>query len=212
MYCPPLFAANDPAHCYALMRAHPLAHLVRQDGGALAADAVVLWPDAEAGVLRGHVARVNPLSACDGAGVLAIFSAGDAYVSPGWLPGKAEHGRVVPTWNYRVVHAHGRLRVVDDAAWLRAQMEVLTDAQEGVLGANWRVDDAPADYIAAMLGVVVGIEIAISALEGKDKLSQNRSVAERAGVRQGLAARGEAASAAIAAAMNRIEADQGERS
>ncbi|TIC84775.1 FMN-binding negative transcriptional regulator [Crenobacter intestini] len=212
MYCPPLFAANDPAECYALMRAHPLAHLVRLQGGSLAADAVVLWPDAEEGVLRGHVARANPLSTCDGAEVLAIFGADDAYVSPGWLPGKAEHGRVVPTWNYRVVHAHGRLRVVDDAAWLRAQMAALTEAQEGALGANWQVGDAPADFIAAMLKAVVGVEIAISTLEGKDKLSQNRGAAERAGIRQGLAARGDAASAAVAAAMDRIEADQGERS
>ncbi|MCL6261781.1 FMN-binding negative transcriptional regulator [Craterilacuibacter sp. RT1T] len=211
MYCPNAFAVQEAQACHALMAAHPLAHLVRLEDGQLCADALVLWPDAERGVLQGHIARANPLAQAEACAVLAIFSGADAYVSPSWLPGKAEHGRVVPTWNYSVVHAHGMLRVIDDEVWVRAQITRLTAAHEAGFAAPWQLDDAPADYLAAMLRAVVGIEISISRLQGKAKLSQNRSAAEQAGIRHGLAACADEASRTVAAAMDRFATKEGEQ-
>ena len=138
--------------------------------------------------LRGHVARANPLWRELGSGVeaLAIFHGPQHYISPSWYPAKREHGRVVPTWNYAVVHAHGRLQAIDDPAWLRGQIAELTAGQEAAQAHPWAVGDAPADYIEGMLKGIVGIELVISRLEGKWKASQNQSAANRHGVLAGL--------------------------
>lgn len=187
MYLPRHFEQSDPAALAALMREHPLAHLVSLQAGELTADPLPLEFDAAARVLRGHVARANPLwQQADGQKVLAVFGGPEAYVSPGWYPSKAATHKVVPTWNYTVVHAHGTLRAVDDAPWLRALVGRLTDRHEATREPPWSVDDAPADYVAQMLRAIVGIEIAVERLVGKWKVSQNRSEADRHGVADGL--------------------------
>ena len=187
MYLPRHFEQNDPAALAALMREHPLAHLVSLQPDGLTADPLPLEFDADARVLRGHVARANPLwRAADGRAVLAIFGGPEAYVSPGWYASKAATHKVVPTWNYALVHAHGTLRAVDDAPWLRALVGRLTDRHEAARAEPWSVDDAPSDYVAQMLRAIVGIEIAVERLVGKWKLSQNRSAADRQGVADGL--------------------------
>jgi len=187
MYLPRHFSEDDPAALAALMAAHPLATLVHQGPQGLTADHVPLWHDAAGGRLLGHVARANPAwQQADGQPVLAVFRGEQAYVSPNWYPSKAEHHKVVPTWNYAVVHVHGRLRAVSDAAWLRRLVGLLTDRHEAGQPQPWSVDDAPAAFIEQMLAAIVGIEITIERLEGKFKLSQNRSTADRHGVADGL--------------------------
>ena len=137
--------------------------------------------------LGGHVARANPLwREADGRRVLAIFHGAQAYVSPGWYPSKVRHGRMVPTWNYSLVQAHGRLRAIDDPAWLRAFLERLTARHESGRAVPWQVSDAPDDFIAATMRAIVGFEIEVDRLEGKFKLSQNRSGEDQAGVMAGL--------------------------
>lgn len=199
MYQPRHFAAPDDASVDALLREHPLAALVSQTEDGLTADHLPLEWDPAGRTLRGHIARANPLARRGGAVVMAIFRGPQAYVSPSWYPSKAEHHQVVPTWNYAVVHAHGRLALVDDADWLRALVGRLTDHHERPRAAPWSVDDAPADYIGKMLAAIVGIEIRVERLDAKWKLSQNRSAADRAGVAQGLAAEPGGDAAAMAA-------------
>ena len=199
MYLPSHFAQTDAAALAALMRDQPLAALVTLQDGEPTADHIPLEFDADRQLLRGHVARANPLwKAADGQPVLAIFSGVQAYVSPGWYPSKAATHKVVPTWNYAVVHAHGRLRAVDDAPWLRELVGRLTDHHEQPRAVPWSVNDAPADYVQQMLRAIVGIEIAVERLLGKWKLSQNRSAEDRAGVAAGLAAEPDAAARAMA--------------
>jgi transcriptional regulator len=154
-----------------------------------AADAVTAPADPKIeGLLRGHVARANPLwRSADGREVLVQFNGPQAYISPSYYPSKAEHGKAVPTWNYVLVQAHGRLRAVDDATATHRLVSELTGRHEGGRAAPWAVDDAPPDYIAQMVRAVVGIEISVTALVGKWKLSQNRSAADRDGVVEGLA-------------------------
>jgi transcriptional regulator len=134
------------------------------------------------------VARANPVwrEAAPGAEVLAIFHGPEAYITPSWYPTKADGGKAVPTWNYAVVHARGTLRIIDDVAWLRASLEALTAENEAAFAEPWRLADAPADYIDTMLRAVVGIEITITRLEGKWKVSQNQPTQNRAGVATGL--------------------------
>ena len=201
MYQPKHFEQTDRAQIAALLRAHPLATLVHQSSTGLTADAVPLLFDVDEGAhgaLRGHVARANPLwRDADGRDVLAIFNGPQGYVTPSWYPSKREHGKVVPTWNYAVVHAHGRLRAVDDARWLRAFVERLTTTHEGGRAAPWAVHDAPTDYIESMLRAIVGFEIALTRVEAKWKVSQNRAASDRDGVAAGLDAEGHAAMATL---------------
>ncbi|HEV8689167.1 MAG TPA: FMN-binding negative transcriptional regulator [Ideonella sp.] len=210
MYQPAAFVQADPAALARLIAEQPLATLVRTDGqGQLVADLIPLqWrpiadaaPDAQLkGHLVGHVARANPLwREADGAAVLAVFQGPQAYISPSWYPSKADTGQVVPTWNYTVAQAHGRLRVIDDVVWLRALVESLTAQHEGHRAQPWHVADAPAGYIDKMLRAIVGIEIAVHRLEGKWKHSQNRGLADRAGVAAGLEAEARAEAQAMAA-------------
>jgi transcriptional regulator len=197
MYNPTHFAEADPATLHALMRAHPLGAWVMHDGQQLVANHVPWLLNAEAGVLQGHVARANPAwrLCAEGAPCLVIFQAEQSYITPSWYPSKREHGKVVPTWNYAVVHAHGRARAIDDAAWVHANVQALTSQHEARETKPWQVSDAPTDYIEQMLKAIVGIEIVIERLEGKWKVSQNRAQADKAGVAAGLQARGDNAMA-----------------
>jgi transcriptional regulator len=214
MYCPAHFAEPRSEVLHALMRARPLATLVTLGPDGLDANHIPLLLDAAAGefgMLRGHVARANPLWRTLGADgdVLAIFHGPQGYVTPGWYPSKAETGKAVPTWNYAVAHAHGRLRAIDDADWLRAQIAALTHQEETACARPWRVTDAPADYIEKMLGAVVGIEIEITRLAGKWKTSQNQPPRNRGGVVDGLRARGNPDDGEMAALVAEVRDDPG---
>ena len=180
MYIPKHFAEDDVAEMHALMRTNPLATLVSHGAAGLNANHIpLLLVD---GKLQGHVARANPLwKAGNVAGeVLVIFQGDDSYISPSGYATKAEHGKVVPTWNYAAVHAYGELRVIDDPHWIFAQISALTAANEAALPQPWAVTDAPADYIEKMLGAIVGIEIGITRLLGKWKVSQNQPAVNQA--------------------------------
>lgn len=176
---------------HALIRAHPLAVLVTSSGGTLEANHLPLLIDplpSPQGTLRGHVARANPLwRQLHEDEALAVFQGPQVYVTPSWYPEKRASGKVVPTWNYAVVHARGPLVIHDDRDWLRDLVSRLTDQQEAGRSQPWGIADAPEDYIERMLGAIVGIEIPISRIEGKWKVSQNRADADRAGVAAGLA-------------------------
>lgn len=188
MYLPKHFEQADTQALHALMRDHPLAALVSVQEGEPTADHVPLEFDAASNMLRGHVARANPLwRVAAGQPVLAVFTGPQAYVTPSWYPSKAATHKVVPTWNYTVVHAHGVLRVVDDAPWLHALVSGLTAHHEAPRDVPWAVSDAPEGYVQQLLQAIVGIEIPVQRLLGKWKLSQNRSEADRLGVAAGLA-------------------------
>ncbi|MFZ2265950.1 MAG: FMN-binding negative transcriptional regulator [Azonexus sp.] len=190
MYLPKHFAETDIAKLHDLMRAFPLATLVTHGPDGLEANHVPLLLDRAAGpngTLRGHVARSNPLAAADGQEILVIFQGHEGYISPSGYATKAEHGKVVPTWNYCAVHATGRLRMVDDAEWLLAQLTALTAEHEVGRPKPWTVGDAPADYIEKMLGAIVGIEIVVERLIGKWKVSQNQPAVNQASLVEALA-------------------------
>ena len=210
MYLPRHFEETRVEVMHALMRAHPLGLLVTHGGDGLQANSIPFLVDtspAPRGTLVAHVARANPLwREAAGTQVLVVFQGPQAYVSPGWYASKAEHGKVVPTWNYVMVQARGRLRAIDDAAHLHALVSRLTATHEAGREKPWGVDDAPRDYIAATLKAIVGIEIEIEALVGKWKVSQNRSSADRAGVAAGLAALGHDDAVAMAAAVRAAQA------
>lgn len=152
------------------------------------------------GTLVGHVARANRVwKTASTVESVVVFQGPQHYVSPGWYPSTQEHGKVVPTWNYAVVHAHGTPRVVDDRAWLRRHVGELTDVHEGYRAEPWRVADAPPSHIETLLQAIVGIEIEVSRLVGKWKTSQNRSPADRRGVVAGLEGMGDTESRRMAA-------------
>ena len=198
MYLPAHFAQHDPAPLHALMREHPLATLVTLHNGEATADHVPLEFDAATQTLHGHVARANPLwRTAATQRVLVVFSGPQAYISPSWYPSKAATHKVVPTWNYAVVHAHGKLSAVEDAPWVHRLVSRLTDHHEAAQPRPWAVSDAPDDYVQMMLRAIVGIQIPVQRLVGKWKLSQNRSSADREGVSQGLS-QGDAAARALA--------------
>jgi transcriptional regulator len=159
------------------------------------------------GRLVGHLARANPqLKQSDlSREAVAVFHGPDAYVSPTWYASKREHGRVVPTWNYAVVHARGRLALFDDPDRLLAVVRRLTERHETGIERPWSVNDAPKEFIAAQLKGIVGIELMITSLEGKHKLSQNRPAADQEGVIEGLKGRGDAGDRAVAEMMEQID-------
>ncbi|MDI3261681.1 MAG: FMN-binding negative transcriptional regulator [Fulvimonas sp.] len=205
MYLPRAFEETRAEVLHALMRAYPFATLIAvQDGVPLANHLPLEWVS-EGMCLQGHVARGNALATLDGAPVLVIFQGPQGYVSPNWYPRKHETGREVPTWNYAVVHARGRLRVIEDAPWLRSLLVRLTDRHEAGEPMPWRLSDAPEDHIALLLRGVVGIEIAVDQLQGKFKLSQNHPVGNRAGVIAGLRRRAQGDDEALAALMLAFE-------
>ena len=188
---------------HTLIRRHPLAVLVTSAGGILEANHLPLLIDplpSPQGTLRGHVARANPLwRQVHETETLAVFQGPQVYVTPSWYPEKRVNGKVVPTWNYAVVHARGPLIIHDDRDWLRELVSRLTDQQEAGLPQPWAISDAPEDYIERMLGAIVGIEIPIARIEGKWKVSQNRADADRAGVVDGLAQSSDPQAQAMAA-------------
>jgi transcriptional regulator len=195
MYEPPLHRKEDLAAQHELIRSHPLGLLVSHGGSGLLANAIPFLIDAEAsrlGTLQAHVARANPqwrdLQTAEEA--LVVFQGVEHYVTPSWYATKRETGKVVPTWNYLIVQARGRPRVIEDTDWLRAQIEALTRKKESGRAAPWAVGDAPEDFIAAQIRQIVGIEIEISDIRGKWKASQNRKAEDRAGVIAGLEAEG----------------------
>ncbi|WLH46260.1 FMN-binding negative transcriptional regulator [Pseudomonas beijingensis] len=192
MYNPKAFAVEDLPQLHQMMGDCRLAVLVTHGEHGLQASHLPLLLDTQQGPngsLYGHMARANPqwrdLEA--GAEALVIFAGSDAYVSPGFYPSKAEHGKVVPTWNYVAVHAYGSAEVFSDAHRLRNLVSALTDRHESARALPWKLDDAPAEYIDSMLKAIVGFALPIQRLEGKRKLSQNRSPEDVAGVRNGLA-------------------------
>ena len=209
MYLPKHFEESRPEVLQGLIESHPLATVVTLGVDGLAANHFPLQWGAGGGragalgVLRGHVARANPVWQAEASGLggtetLAIFQGPQGYISPSWYPGKQEHGKAVPTWNYCVVHAYGELRVIDDADWVRRQVGDLTTQQEAGFAAPWAVDDAPADYIERMLKGIVGVELVISRWQGKWKMSQNQPADNRAGVVQALGAAGQSCKGALA--------------
>jgi transcriptional regulator len=197
MYQPPHFREDDPAALAALVRAHPLGLLVSAGPGGLLANPIpfLLDDDGAHGTLRAHLARPNPqwraLAAAEEC--LCVFQGPQAYVTPSWYATKRETGRVVPTWNYATVQAWGRPRVIEDAGWLRRQIEDLTASREAARPEPWSVSDAPEAFTAAQIRGIVGIEITVTRIAGKWKMSQNRSEADRAGVVAGLTGEGGAA-------------------
>jgi transcriptional regulator len=191
MYQPAYFREDRLAVQHALIREHSLGLLVTAGPGGLQANHIPFLLDdraGEHGTLRAHLARANPqwqdLSAI--AECLVLFQGPQSYISPSLYPTKHEHGKVVPTWNYITVHAWGRPRVIDDAAWLRRQIDDLTTHNEAARPAPWSVSDAPEQYVAAQIKGIIGVEIPIARIEGKWKVSQNRPAVDRAGVVAGL--------------------------
>lgn len=196
MYLPPHFREDDIEAQHGLIRAHPLGLLVSAGASGLVANPIPFVLDAtasEKGTLRCHVARANPQwrELQDVAECLVVFQGPDAYVTPSWYATKRETGKVVPTWNYVTVHAWGRPRVIEDADWLHHQIAALTDLLEGRRSTPWSVDDAPEPFVAAQLNGIIGIEIPIARIEGKWKVSQNRTTQDREGVVAGLREQGE---------------------
>ncbi|MCH4884678.1 MULTISPECIES: FMN-binding negative transcriptional regulator [Pseudomonas] len=193
MYVPRAFAVDDIKILHQQMQASPLPVLVTHASQGLLASHVpmLLNPDeGPCGTLYGHLARANPhwQDLAQGTEALVIFAGEQAYISPTFYPGKADHGKAVPTWNYLAVHAYGMAEVFDDAERLLALVSRLSDRQEANRPAPWAVSDAPADYVDSMLKAIVGFRLPITRLQGKRKLSQNRDARDQAGVRQGLLA------------------------
>lgn len=203
MYMPRPFAETRTEALHGLIRDYPFATVVANAANGVIANHVPL--ELAGGTLHGHMARGNELATMDGAEVLAIFQGPQGYVSPNWYPTKAETHREVPTWNYAVVHVRGRLKVVEDAAWLRALLERLTGHHEAAEPQPWRVADAPDDHVEKLLRAIVGIEIAVEHIEGKFKLSQNHPERNRFGVIAGLRRRGADGDATLAEWMARLE-------
>ena len=191
MYVPASNAEHRPGLLFEYIEGHPLAALVTSSSAGVVATHLPLVLDRTRGpfgTLAGHIARANPQStqAREGDEALVIFSGDDAYVSPSYYPSKARDGKVVPTWNYVAVHAYGPIRFVSERGALRAHLETLTRRHEEGRPDAWSVSDAPASYIERMLGAIVGVEIEIARLEGKWKMSQNRSAEDIDGVIAGL--------------------------
>jgi transcriptional regulator len=203
MYNPPHFQEQRPEVMQQLIREHSLAALVTLGPEGLIANHVPLILDPDAGplgTLRGHLSRMNPQwrDSLPDVSALAIFQGPAAYITPSWYPTKQEGGKVVPTYNYIVVHAHGPLQTYDDPRLLERNVRALTELHESRFALPWSVDDAPADYVRGLLKGIIGIEIPIAKLEGKWKLSQNRPPADQQGAVDGLGQAGDPLSAAMA--------------
>lgn len=191
MFQPPLFREDRQDVMHDLMLAHPFATLVSSVAGEIFADHIplVLHPELTTnGTIRGHLAAGNPLNKTDQHPIdtLTIFQGPQAYVSPSWYPSKQEHGKVVPTWNYVVVHARGQLVFQNDPDWLMAHLIELTKRNEKDREMPWNVTDAPTDYTRRMLKGLVGVEIEVTSLTGQWKVSQNKSAQDKQGVAEGL--------------------------
>lgn len=193
MYTPSHFSESRLSVLHDLIKARPFAAIAMDtEHGLEALHLPLLLDDSRGlyGVLQGHLARANTIWQESEAGseVLAMFQGPQHYISPGWYASKREHGKVVPTWNYAIVHARGPIEWIHDQRWLLGFLEEITNTHEQKLADPWHITDAPADYIERMLKSIVGFEIPVSSITGKWKLSQNRSAADRAGVIAGLKA------------------------
>ena len=185
MYLPKHFAVDNPTLLAQLIAEYPLATVVGNLEGQLEVNHLPLMLSADRNKLYGHIARVNPLvkiASSNQPNVTAIFNGPNAYVTPAWYPSKKEPGKVVPTWNYAVVHAQGSLKLIEDAQWLRSHVSQMTTIHEPTYQSHWKLDDAPEEYIQMMLRAIVGIEIEVTSLTGKFKLSQNRPPEDYAAV------------------------------
>jgi transcriptional regulator len=199
MYQPPQFVETRPDVLHALIRAHPLGLLVSNGTDGPIANPLPFLLDADVGPhgrLRAHLAKANPqwrsISENTEMPVLVVFQGTDSYVTPSWYETKRETGKVVPTWNYAVVQVRGRARIIDDKEWLAGQIAELTATHEAPRAEPWQVTDAPAPFIEAQIKGIIGLEIDITEISGKWKVSQNRPVADRVGVANGLEAGGSA--------------------
>lgn len=191
MYIPPHFEESRIEALHELILARPLATLVTLSSGGINANHIPLHLSPESGpfgILRGHVARANPMwsELVQDVETLAIFQGPNAYVSPSWYATKQPHGKVVPTWNYVAVHAYGTLRIIEDPAWLRLQLDAMTTQHEAVFPEPWTLTDAPREFTDRLIEAIVGIELVITKLTGKWKVSQNQPPQNLAGVIKGL--------------------------
>lgn len=195
MYIPAHFAITDPAALHRIVREHPLGMLVTHGEHGLDADHIPFELDparGTLGTLTAHVARANPVwQRCPtGTPVMVVFRGAEAFISPNWYPSKHEAHRQVPTWNYEVVHAHGTLTVHDDERWVRGLVARLTRQHEAAEPKPWKMSDSAPEFIDGMLRNIVGIEVTLTSLVGKAKLSQNKEVRDRLSAADTLASRG----------------------
>ena len=193
MYQPPHFQETRQDILHGLVRAHPLGLLISNGAEGPVANAIPFLLDAEIGPkgrLRAHLAKANPqwrlMAENPASPVLVVFQGADAYVTPSWYETKRETGKVVPTWNYAIVQVRGTVKVIDDSAWIAQQISDLTLSQEGAREAPWAVTDAPPNFIQSQIKGIIGLEIEIAEISGKWKVTQNRPVADRVGVAEGL--------------------------
>jgi transcriptional regulator len=212
MYIPKHFEERRVEVLHELIRRRPLAALVVLTSNGLDANHIPFQVDPHPtpfGTLRGHIARANPLWRHFSSDIeaLAIFQGPGAYISPSWYPTKRETAKVVPTWNYAVVHAYGALRVIEDRVWLRRLVESLTNQHEAERDDSWKVTDAPSDFIEHLLGSIIGIEIPITRLIGKWKVSQNRPIRDKEGVIEGLLQEGYDSGASMADLVRQSESE-----
>jgi transcriptional regulator len=196
MYIPAHFAVTEPAALHRIIQAHPLGMLVTPGEHGVDADHIPFELDAASGplgTLKAHVARANPLwQRCPtGTPVMVVFRGAEAFISPSWYPSKHETHRQVPTWNYEVVHAHGTLSVHDDERFVRGLVARLTRRHEAGEARPWKMSDSAPEFIDDMLGRIVGIQVAITSLVGKSKLSQNKEARDRLSAAEVLAGRGQ---------------------
>jgi transcriptional regulator len=196
MYLPSHFAETRKEVLHSRIAEYPFGTLITHGSSGLDANHIpfeLAAEDGELGVLRAHVARANPVwqDVANGDEVLVVFHAGDAYISPNWYPSKHELHKQVPTWNYMVVHAHGRITVLDDERYVRGLIGRLTRTHEASEPKPWKMSDAPKDYVDTMVKAIVGVQIEITRLVGKSKLSQNKDARDIQGAAEALKSTGE---------------------
>jgi transcriptional regulator len=213
MYLPKYHALTDVGAMQMHIAQHPLGAWVCTADGGLVANHIPFFLDkshGSLGRLLGHVSRANPVwrQLDKGAPSVVMFMGPQTYITPAWYPGKQAHGKVVPTWNYVTVHAHGVARAIEDPAWILSMLTRLTDAQESSRDEPWQVNDAPTDYVQQKLRAIVGIELRIDRLEGRLKVSQDEDLADRLGTVEGLMQETDTQARAIANLVQRELTDE----
>jgi len=210
MYVPHQFKIGELSEALAVMRGNPFAALISHDAEGMMGTHLptLAKQDGDTVAIEAHLARGNPhwrrLAAAPDAEIMMIFSGPNAYIRPGWYPSKAEDGKQVPTWNYAIVHAYGRAETISDGAWLLRHVSELSRQQESPYEVPWATSDAPAGYIEGLTRGIVGLRVAVTRLDAKAKMGQNREDRDALGAVAGLEARGEGADRAVADAMRRV--------